>query len=529
MKIRILIAIIVAVQIISLVQVAKVQGITNAIPASPDPYRPYARHAKIRVIGSYTSTLKYSYLGSLDEAYTTFFILQVGSNKAEKKVTQSGSGILKVAVFLKDVGGKVIDKSVLRSLKPHVLIELYYSALLSPEESALAYVKSTGTIADSGYLYTKICYSTTVKLTIEHLPQTANAYIGSEKITVSKSWWFGSGEREASKRVGCVSENDVFKVSHTITFYAGNLIRVGSSSGSASFSLVDPKVEDYTRTVKLEVRDVDTGKIILAGHVVVKLINAIDSDADGHPDATASVDGSGYANYVWRGTYEAKAEPSIVVKHIRYVFYSWEGRNGISITGNSKSALTYVTIKDDGTLIAWYKKEPPLYVVRVASSDGTSTLFEYYVYTDGVKGQEYTVYDIKRIYPFTVKLTRLDGGTGWEVRWYKDENDFKNDKPSRATIQQSREVTASVDPTYPYAKAIILKGTPPPPPPSKEYKLRVLTSSGYPLPVSYSTSPSIGSGTKNTPFDITSNTPFTATLRISFTTTWTIKYYTDKN
>ncbi|RLF21519.1 MAG: hypothetical protein DRN15_11005, partial [Thermoprotei archaeon] len=51
----------------------------------------------------------------------------------------------------------------------------------------------------------------------------------------------------------------------------------------------------------------------------------------------------------------------------------------------------------------------------------------------------------------------------------------------------------------------------------------------YPLPVSYSTSSNIGSGTKNTPFDITSNAPFTATLKISFTTTWTIKYYRDKS
>ncbi len=433
-------------------------GSSNSIPRSPDPERPYARHAKVR--------LEVEYLVNVPKVTNAYVKIKVkfGTGYKSLRITSPRkytSGTLTVTGILKNVGGKPLTA---QALKPYFEVEAYFYQEVwvwkfkIATYEAKAYAK--GTVGGKGYVYGMLYYSGLWPLGDE---MGVIACAGSQHVRIITNP--RSGER--------IEESESVNYVDRLYFYASARKANDASEvfvGDYWTEAYKMTLLDYTRTVRVETRDLKTGKILPA---VVKLVGAVDGNADGKTDTTAKVEGSGYVDYVWRGVYSIEAPERVVVGNEAYVFYSWEGKDGVNIAGDPESPSSNAGVSDDGVLIAWYlKEEPPPaeYLVRVVSIDGSSTPFYYYVTTDGSSEQRNTPYNIRRTYPFTVRLKRLDNGMGWQVKWYTDRDSFDSDMPAKVQNFDSSEILIAVDNAYPYARAVILKGSIPPPPPPDSNK-----------------------------------------------------------
>ncbi|RLF07431.1 MAG: hypothetical protein DRJ60_02670 [Thermoprotei archaeon] len=352
------------IMLISILAQAPLQAYTrgsgNIIPGSPNPSKPYARHAKVRLDVEYlvnVPKVTNAYVSIKVRFGTGYKSLRIASPRTYAK------GMLTVTGILKDVGGKPLTA---QALKPYFEVEAYFYQevwlwkfkIATYEAKAIA----RGTVGGRGYVYGMLYYSGLWPIGdgMNIIACASSQYV---RIITNPT----SGERiEKGKSVSYVDR---------LYFYAS----ARKVNDASEVSVGDYWTEayrmtllDYTRTVRVEARDLKTGKILPA---TIKLVRAVDSDGDGKADADGVVKGEGYVDYIWKGTYTLIAPEKVSIDDMDYVFDHWEVKGGVSVN-NERSLVTSVGISDDGELVAYYRPvepEKPVLIIKVYP-EGSGTI-----------------------------------------------------------------------------------------------------------------------------------------------------------
>ncbi|RLF08204.1 MAG: hypothetical protein DRJ60_00905 [Thermoprotei archaeon] len=355
-------------------------GSNGSIPASPNPERPYARHAKIR--------LEVKYLLGVPKVTNAYVKIKVrfGTGYRSIRITSPRkytSGTLTVTGILKNVGGKPLTA---QALKPYFEAEAYFyqEVWLGPFKiatyKAKAYAK--GTVGGKGYVYGMLCYSGSWPIGDG---MNVIACAGSQYVRIITNPW--NGERiEKSKSVNV--DRLYFYVSARKGNDASEVFVGDYWTDAYKMTLLD-----YTRTIQVRVVDAKSGEVL---PIPIRLVRAVDSDGNGKADSDGVVRGVGYVDYVWKDTYAVEAPEKVNINGIDYVFDHWETSGGVSISSR-RSSTTSVSINDDGVLTAYYTSAPrPILVIKVYP-EGSGT-------TDPLPG----TYKFERGRAVTVKATAYE-------------------------------------------------------------------------------------------------------------------------